>query len=182
MGQGQSSSTQCDTGNVKLADNEFQLAIDSRAFEFHMLSGVKSLRVSELYLDGTWANQQHDVFTEEKPFENKYVRIQPGKQKEAHVTVLEPGVFYLYKTSRTSVNPILCSNGVNSSVLYINMVLRKQELKKGNFTSKEEDMILVTPESVLIINLPDDVTRPTLSFLAEKSFDPSLLAFASRPL
>jgi hypothetical protein len=183
MGQGQSNTTtQCDVGHLNLADNEFQLALDASAFEFHMLSGVKSLRVSELRLNGTWASHSDDVYTEKNPFENKYVRIEPGTKKEASLTVREPGVFYLYKASRTSIKPILCNNGSNSSVLYINMILRRQELKKGLYKKLEDDMIIQTPESILIVNLPDESTKPTLTFLADKSFDPTLLSFASRPL
>jgi hypothetical protein len=182
MGQDQSNPTECDIGKAKLSDNEFQLALDSQAFEFHMLAGVKSIRISELSLKGKWLPQKEDVYTDKRPFINKYLQIAPGKDKEANLTVLEKGVNYLYKSNRSSVKPILCSSGPNSSVVYINMILRRQELKVGNYTSIDEDMILLTPESILIVNLPDEITKPTLSFLAEKSFDATLLSFGSKPI
>jgi hypothetical protein len=180
----------CDIGPRKLPNNEFQLALDAKAFEFHMLAGVKALRVSELALDGYWKMSREDVYTKSKPFLNKYIQIEPGMMskdgtgtlKEAKLTILEEGVFYLYKSTRSSILPILCRNGPGSSVLYINMILRRQELKKGHYSSVDEDMILLTPESILIVNLPDDTTKPTFNFLAEKAFDPTLLSFASRPL
>lgn len=182
MGQGPSYSKVpvCETA-IRRVNNEFELALDSRAFEFHMLAGVKALRVSHLLLDGTWDFPMENVFTDKRPFHNKYVKIVPGK-KTVDLTVLMPGVFYLYKSSMSSVKPILCRNGPGSSVLYINMILRRQELKEGHYASLSEDMLLLTPEGILIVNLPDETTRPSLTYLAERSFDPTLLAFASRPI
>ena len=182
---GQSSSYQkvptCDTGMRQTSKNEFELALDARAFEFHMLSGVKALRVSQLRLDGTWHTEMGDVYTDKRPFQNDYLKITPGK-KVADLEILKSGVYYLYKSSMSSVKPILCRNGPGSSILYINMILRKQELKEGKYASLDEDILLLSPEGILIVNLPDETVRPTLTSLAERSFDPTLLAFASRPL
>lgn len=167
---------------VQVGPNEFQLSLDARAFEFYMLSGIKALRVSTLSRTGQWGPTEEGIFTEDNPYINEYVKITP-KQNGAELYVLKGPVSFLYRAGRNSVKQLLCRRGYASSVMYISIRLRRQPLEVGRkYINTRDDMFILTPNDIYIVNLPDQAPRPLFTQIAEKAFDPSMLAFASRPM
>lgn len=167
---------------VQIGANEFQLSLDARAFEFYMLSGIKALRVTTLSRTGQWGPTEEGIFTPENPYMNHYVKITP-KQNGAEITVLKGPVSFLYRAGRNAVKQLLCRRAYGSSVMYVNIRLRRQELEVGRkYMNTRDDMFILTPEDIYIVNLPDAAPRHQYTQVAEKAFDPSMLAFASRPV
>jgi hypothetical protein len=153
---GQSSSIPvCEDSNIKLSNDDFQLSLDSRAFDYYILGRVKELRVSHLSLEGHWLSGRNDSYTPESPYEDQYVRIAPTSEGLI-VDVLEPGVSFLFKARAHAIRQVLCNNGHGSSVLYYTMLLKKKGLQEGHrYTNINENTIMVTPKEILIITLPD---------------------------
>jgi hypothetical protein len=166
-------------------DNEFQVALDLNAFEFHVLSVPKSLRVTRLDLNGSWHPTDESLFTKTRPYEDLYVKIEPFDENSAKLIVKRPSeVQFLYQSARVKPRTVLCHHG-NTPVVYVNMILRKQKLDStGPFSINDNSFLLCGNEYMLLLNIGQNsnAIKPSLQQLTEKNFDPSLLYFALQPV
>jgi len=192
MGTSQSRETNnsvyCETEIRNVAPDEFEISLDAQAFEFHMLSPVKMLRVTLLDLKGHWGNTFSNVFTKQNPYDDEYVSISPNgndkTQRVVKVTIKRDDVQLLYQSPRMRPHTILCHQGI-SPVLYVQMILKKQLLKRGTYEISDSAYLLCGNAYILIVTLPDEgvTIRPNMNQLMERSsIDPSLLFFASQPI
>jgi hypothetical protein len=181
----------CEVEAHAIRPDEFEISLDAQAFEFHMLSPVKIMRVTRLDLTGRWGQTLSNMFTREEPYEDEYVKIVPNgsngsnTRRTVKVTIKEPdSVQLLYQSPRLRPRTILCHRG-EAPVVYVQMTLKRQNLPIGTFEISESAYLLCGNSYILIMTLPDDATtiRPTVNQLMERSsIDPSLLFFASQPL
>jgi hypothetical protein len=187
----------CETERKMIASDEFELSLDAQAFEFHMLSPVKALRITRLNVDGRWGGTStSNVATAGNPYEDAYVKITPngistngmlmpnGSSRSIKLTIKKPGVQLLYQTPRMRPRTILCHRG-NTPVVYVQMILKRQGLLERDYMLKDNTFLLCGNEYILLLNLPDEGTtiRPSMNQVMERAYiDPSLLFFASQPL
>jgi hypothetical protein len=186
----------CHVDERKLEPDEFQISLDAQAFEFHMLSPVKMLRVTVLDLEGHWGQTISDIFTKQRPYEDEYVLISPNGSpngtsnngpRSIKVTIKEPeSVQMLYQSARVRPKTILCHRG-ESPYVYVQLTLKKQMLPEGTYELGTSCFLLCGgPKGyILIVSLPDDgvTIRPNMNQVMERAnLDPSLLFFASQPL
>lgn len=170
----------CHGHNYKKGKDEFDLSIDSGAFDRYVTGKTKALRVSKLKLDGTWEQDEEPYYSERNPYRDDFIVITPLTRKKtslelqgpnvtfspigtsATVEVLGSGVNLLYHSHGHKTKKILCTDGA-SSVLYYNMILRKKKLEQGQLYSDiEENIILLTPDNILVVTLPYDQTAKGL--------------------
>jgi hypothetical protein len=180
----------CHVDERKLQSDEFQISLDAQAFEFHMLSPVKMLRVTVLDLNGHWGQTISDIFTKQRPYEDSFVKISPNGtngEKTIKVTIKEQeSVQMLYQSARIRPKTILCHHG-ESPYVYVQLTLKKQMLPEGTYELGTSCFLLCGgPKGyILIVSLPDDgvTIRPNMNQVMERAnLDPSLLFFASQPL
>lgn len=185
-----------------LGPNEFELALDSEAFQFYLLSTIRALRVTKLDVSGRWTLESDRIFTRDAPFTDDFLTIEPAPDagtngKDAatiSIAVKESKgheVFFMYHGGRRP-EAILCHKG-HSPLIYINLRLKKQKLAPGRSYEVADDAFLLCSRRLsdgsreahlLLVNTPDAPTdkRADLTELADHSFDPSLLFIASRSL
>jgi len=163
-----------------LGSEEFQLSLDRRAFEFNFLLSSKFLRVTQLGLDGKWTEKasRDAIYTKESPYIDEYIEVIPDTKSFAKLKIKKEGTSYLYLKS--APKSIICNSLKIGSVLYINLILKKQHLKPGTYDIQDDSFIL-TPDGIRLLNLPTG-TRPMINEIEEKSFDPVYLFMASAPL
>ena len=180
----------CHVDERKLQSDEFQISLDAQAFEFHMLSPVKMLRVTVLDLNGHWGQTISDIFTKQRPYEDSFVKISPNGtngEKTIKVTIKEQeSVQMLYQSARIRPKTILCHRG-QTPYVYVQLTLKKQMLPQGTYEIGTSCFLLCGGPNgyILIVSLPDEgvTVRPNMNQVMERAtLDPTLLFFASQPL
>lgn len=182
MGSSQSkiSPIHCPASDHVPKKNEFELSLDSRAFELHILKTPNGpIGITRLNWNGEW-NYETILCTKESPFNDGFIKIAPGKN-QANMEVFKEPVTFLYQSSLSKPESILCYNN-REAVLYISLFLSKQRLQRGSYKMNDDSFVL-TPNSIYIINLPkDNQIRPNISDVLEKSFDPLTAFISQRPI
>jgi len=156
-------------GPVK--QDEFHVALDSKAFEFNMLSKVSSMRITKLDNSGKWHIKEDGVFTEAHPFEDDGLQIVP--QKNSATLKLTSAIEALFLGPSEKPQTLLCYNNLNP-VVYINLKLRRKRIEPGTYILKDNSMLYYN-KSIVIVNLPDAPVKPSLQQILEKSYDPGVL-------
>lgn len=186
MGQARSRvepKVQCsEVDRVQVAPDEFVVALDSKAFDFHMVQRSKTARITRLGVNGQWTPVD-GVFSDTRPYEDDYVVITP-KEREVSVTVKRAGVDFLYQPVSRRVKSILCHAG-KQPVVYMRFVLRRQKLATGEtYTVGDDSFVKCGDEYLLLINTPGDPNgvKAANGTSTDKILDPSLLFFAMQPV
>lgn len=139
----------------KPSNGEFQLALDAKAFEFHM-SGAKTVRVTKLYVDGQWGDTE-GIYGPQDEYNDAYVKINPNTKGGFSIEVKPlKEISFLYSKTRTAAT-LLCRKG--TSVAVYRVINFRQEVKKvGRYEiqNTRSFFVLCGDEYVLMISLPED--------------------------
>lgn len=159
----------------------FELVIDSKAFAFHFMTGFKAIRVTKLSKSGEWSPVEDNIFTQEKPYEDPYVKIYGDNNRKVNIQVKTAGVDFMYQTLTRKPETILCHSGV-TPLLYVRMLLKRQKIAVGLHTVNDDAVIMCGNETILIINLPDDKVKDSAVSPDVMSSGAQLLFLANRPM
>jgi len=160
-----------------LGNNEFQLCLDSAAFDFQVLNATRKIvRVSVLDHSGRWQRAEDSDYSE--AFQNDYFRIDPIKRE----LVVFKSTTFLYLNPRVPPKRILCEVSGRPEV-YIDMHLLKQPLKHGSYKLLH-DSLLHTPEGLMLVSFPEQEgsRRPNVAEIYDQSLLPLYNFFASTQL
>jgi len=158
----------------KMTKTDFQLCIDSAAFNFQFLNpSTKNLRVSHIDLEGRWLKNDDREYDNE--YSNEFFSV-----KDLKLTV-KSEVFYVYLNPHFAPKTILCEiNG--RSEMYVDMHLKKQKLKPGKYTLNG-DCFILCPSGLIFLDFPDaNATRPTITESHDQGFLAMYNFFASTQL